>query len=187
MQGYNNLSPNNGNGNYGYGWQRSSVNNGMMRNGMMNSVNANMGYGNYQNDGMYQSRPQQQIVDERIYVTGRAGADAYPMPQGVNMLILWDNDADRFYIKGYDNNGRPRVLADNDFQPHVEPEPIQPNIDLSNYPTKDDIQHMISEAFNNITLPNMSSYVTQKELNAALSNLAVGNGGRIVRNDEPDA
>ncbi len=82
--------------------------------------------------GQYQ---QQQPVqpDERIFVTGRAGADAHQLPPGVNMQILWDNDEDRFYIKGYDNNGRPRVLADNDFQPHVEEEHGRADIDMSAY------------------------------------------------------
>lgn len=180
MQGYNNLSPN-------YGQQYGNT--GMQRTNYPNYAPAPMGY-NYGNQGYGNAPqyPQQQPMDERIYVTGRAGADAHQLPPGVNMQILWDNDEDRFYIKGYDNNGRPRVLADNDFQPHVEPEPAsQPSIDLSAYATKDDIAKMISQAFNNIPLPNMDGYVTQKDLNIALSNLAVGSGGRIVRSDESNA
>ena len=127
-----------------------------------------------------------QLVD---YVSGRAGADAYQLPNGVNNAILFDNDNQRFYIKGYDNNGRPRVLEDNDFQAHIEPEPkvMQSNIDMSLYATKDDIQKMITEALANISIPNPSNFVTRKEFNKELSGLTVGNGGRIVRNNESNA
>lgn len=109
----------------------------------------------------------QQSSDGRVYVNGRAGADAYPLPMGVNYMILWDTEAHRFYEKGYDNNGIPRVLADNDYMPHSEPEPaVQQNFDMSAYATKEDIQKMRSD-FDRI-----------------LSELAVGNGGRIVRINE---
>lgn len=138
-------------------------------------------------------QPQMPAQDNRFqlvdYVSGRAGADAYQLPNGVNSAILFDNDADRYYIKGYDNNGRPRVLEDNDYQPHVEPEPqaVQANIDLTPYATKDDIQKMITDALANISVPNVSNFVTRKDFNKALSELSVGNGGRIVRNNEQNA
>ena len=141
----------------------------------------------------FQQQSQMPMQDNRFqlvdYVSGRAGADAYQLPNGVNNAILFDNDNQRFYIKGYDNNGRPRVLEDNDFQTHVEPEPkvVQPNIDMSLYATKDDIKDMMAEAINNIQFPNLKDFVTQKDLNRALSGLSVGNGGRIVRNNESNA
>lgn len=145
-----------------------------------NPYNAQMNNG-YYNPGFVQ--PQQQMMqrpsDGRTYVNGRAGADAYPIPSGVNEIILWDTEAKRFYIKGYDNNGMPRVLEDNDYSPHVEPEVnAQPQVDFSQYATKDDIKNMISNAF------GMSTFVTQQEFNKALSELSVGNGGRIVRGNE---
>lgn len=170
------------------------------------------GYNNYQNYGNYASYPgqnqyvnmttapqqpnygyQQPVRDNRFqfvdYVSGRAGADAYQLPTGVNYAILFDNDYKRFFIKGYDNNGRPRVLEDNDYNPHVEPEPQSEhqNIDLSPYATKDDIKNMINDALSGFSIPNVNSLVTQKELDKALSELSVGNGGRIVRNNEHDA
>lgn len=141
----------------------------------------------YQQPQMTQAQDNRfQLVD---WVTGRAGADAYQLPTGVNNAILFDNDGRRFYIKGYDNNGRPRVLEDNDFSPHIEPEPqpAQPNIDLTPYATKEDIQKMITDALSNIKLPNVSNFVTHKDFNKALSELSVGNGGRIVRNNESNA
>lgn len=139
--------------------------------------------------GYPQQQPQQ--TDYREFVHGRAGADAYQLKPGVNMQILWDDEVDRFYVKGYDNSGRPRVLADNDFFPHVEPEPQAANIDLSNYATKDDIRQMITEAFQQqipqMKAPDMSNYVTVQQFNQELGNLSVGNGGRIVRNNESNA
>ena len=127
----------------------------------------------------------QQSSDGRVYVNGRAGADAYPIPNGINYIVLWDTESKRFFIKGYDNNGMPRVLEDNDYGPHMEPEPAsQLSVDLSMYATKEDIKEMISQAFSNATIPSMVGYVTQKEFDKALSELAVGNGGRIVRANE---
>lgn len=124
----------------------------------------------------YQQQPQMpdnrfQLVD---YVSGRSGADNYQLPNGVTHALLFDEDAGRMFVKGYDNNGRPRVLEDHDYHPHVEPEPksIQSNIDLSDYATKQDIRNMIAEV------------VTRDDLNKALSELSVGNGGRIVRINE---
>ena len=102
------------------------------------------------------------------YVHGIEGAYAFPMPAGVNQIILWDDTVDSFYIKGYDNMGKPKVLAWNDFHPHVEeqkpsPEPAAPQpIDVSKFVTKDD-------------------------LNEALSQLSIGESGRIVRVNEHDA
>jgi GH25 family lysozyme M1 (1,4-beta-N-acetylmuramidase) len=108
------------------------------------------------------------------------------MPNGVNKVLLFDNDVNRMYIKSYDNNGRPRVLEDNDFQPHVEPEPKVsgiPNVDMSKYATKDDIEQL----FRKIPMPNMSGYMTKQEFDTALTELFVDNRGRIVRNSESDA
>lgn len=140
--------------------------------------------------GWNNPQPQQQpYSDYREFVHGRLGADAYQLKPGVTMQVLWDDEQDRFYIKGYDNNGRPRVLADNDFAPHVEPENLntQPQIDLSPYATKDDIRQMITESISKIPQTNLSGYVTKKDFDDALNSLSVGNGGRIVRVNESNA
>lgn len=144
--------------------------------------------GNYANGGFQPNTVP--VPDDRWvftdYVSGRAGADAYQMPNGVNKVLLFDNDVNRMYIKSYDNNGRPRVLEDNDFQPHVDPEPQvsgMPNVDLSKYATKEDIEQL----FRKIQMPNMSGYMTKQEFDTALTELFVDNRGRIVRNNESDA
>lgn len=129
--------------------------------------------------------PQMQ-ADDRVFVAGRIGADAYQLQPGVNVQVLWDDDVDRFYIKGYDEKGRPRVLGDFDFIPHVESDYQQNSPDMSEYVTKDDIRNMISEAFKK-NKTNTNNFVTTEALNKALSELCVGNGGKIVRTNESDA
>ncbi len=162
MPGYNNYNP--------YMTQNQVVN---------PRINYNQGWG-----VGYNQMPQQSS-DGRVYVNGRAGADAYPIPPGLNEIILWDTEGKRFYIKGYDNNGMPRVLEDNDYIPHTEPD-VQPqgNMDLSAYATKEDIKNMIAEAFSNATIPSMVGYVTKDEMDKAFGELTLGNGGRIVRMNE---
>lgn len=60
-----------------------------------------------------QMQPTQQPVatqDERIWVTGRNGADSYLVaPNG--FVRLWDNTANRFYEKRADATGRPVMEA----------------------------------------------------------------------------
>jgi len=139
----------------------------------------------WQNNWPGYAQVPQQSADGRVYVNGRAGADAYPIPQNMNVITLWDTESKRFYVKGYDNNGMPRVLEDNDYSAHVEPEKVQQSsIDTSTFATKDDIKAAISEAFSNLQIPSMAGYVTRQEFDQGLSELTLGNGGRIVRNND---
>lgn len=117
---------------------------------------------NYQQ--MQQAQQNQNGSNGLPYVHGIEGAHAFPMPAGVNQIILWDDTVDSFYIKGYDNMGKPKILAWNDFVPHVEVK-AEPSAS-----SEDD-----------------SKYVTKEYLDNALSNLKIGNQGRIVRDDEHDA
>lgn len=121
--------------------------------------------------------PQEQVH----YVHGIDGANAFQLPPGVNKITLWDEDKNSFYVKGYDNNGVPRVLAWNDYAPHVE-EKIQETqaIDMSKYATKDDIKDMLSSI-------DFSAFLTKNEFDNELSKLSVGERGRIVRTDEYNA
>ena len=155
--------------------------------------NYNNGYGNNyggytqnQNIGLTQQQIVQFFQQGKLvwtdYVQGRAGAEAYQLPPGITMARLLDNDDARFYVKGYDDNGRPRILSDNDIVEHVDPEPQIPQLDLSKYATKEDITNAVNDAFN-----RLQGFVTQNELNDVLSGLAVGNGGRIVRINESNA
>lgn len=195
MQGFNNYGPY---GNFGNNGIRGGVNTGVVgnvNNGLNNTGWNTAGFnagGGYQTNGFNPVPPQ---ADNRVFVTGRAGADAYQLPHGVNMQILWDDDNDRFYVKGYDESGRPRILMDKDYFDHVEPETPVPDIDMSRYATKDDINAMITEAINNAVkeiakktkAPDMKNYVTREYFDEQLAGLSVGSGGRVVRADESDA
>ena len=58
--------------------------------------------------------------------------------------------------------------------------------DMSQYATKDDIRNMISDALKKNKVNN-NNYVTMDVFNKTLSQLCVGNGGKVVRSDESDA
>ena len=126
-------------------------------------------YGQYGNFQQFQQTPQQNQQpysngsNGLIYVHGLEGAHAYVMPTGVDRVILWDDTDDRFYIKGYDDMGKPKIIADNDFFPHVESKGIK------------------SE------LTDSTGYVTMDYLDKVLGKLKIGDNGRIVRIDEHDA
>ena len=142
--------------NYGYGY------------GYNNYPNPTQGF--YQNglqqNQFYQGQNQQPVSDGLIYVHGIEGANAFQLPPNVNRVILWDDTEDQYYVKGYDNMGKPRVLAWNDVFPHkVEEKPANQN---SSY-------------------EDMSKYVTKDYLESIISELSVGERGRIVRSNEHDA
>lgn len=175
MQGYGNNS-----GGYaanGYGT------NGFMGNGNGSGNTMNAGWSNGWNGNGVNQQEMTQTVQQparqpnsKIIVNGRAGADAYPMPQGVTMAYLWDRSGERLFIKQYDNNGYPCVVEDYDLTPHVDPEPA--------YVTKDDIREMIEEALGNIQVPNTKNFVTRDYLDKAISRAISGNKGKVNRNDE---
>lgn len=167
------------NGNNGNVWNTGGTYNGV------NYPVGNYPINNYQTGGFNQTQVQQPQTDDRIFVAGRLGADAFQLQPGVMAQVLWDDDVDRFYIKGYDEKGRQRVVGDFDFFPHVEPDSSQTNTDMSKYATKDDIRNMISDAFKKNK--NNSNYITMETLNKILSELCVGNGGKVVRINESDA
>lgn len=199
MQGYNygpygNFGNANNIGGVNANGIRNNINNGFVGANNPNGVGFNAaGYsgGGYQMNGFNAMPPQ---ADNRTFVTGRAGAEAYPLPQGVNTIFLWDTEAKRFYIKGYDNNGMPRILEDNDYGPHVEIENTTQGIDMSKFVTKEDLDQTIQdvakevakEVTKKVKTPNLTGYATIDDLNKALSELCVGSGGRVVRNNESD-
>lgn len=106
---------------------------------------------------------------ELKYVIGIEGANAFQLPPGVDKMILWDADNDSFYIKKLDEMGRPRVVAWKDFFDHVEPtkqESVVETASHGEYLTRTDAEELI---------------------NKILSQLIVGERGRIVRADELDS
>lgn len=171
--------------NMGYGRNAGFGSNGFMGNGM-NTGNNDWSNG-WNGTGITQQQPQQvqqvqqvqqpaRQPDKKIIVNGRYAADSYPMPQGSNMIFLWDRNGERLYVKAYDNNGYPSVVEDYDLTPHVDPEPA--------YVTKDDIREMIEEALGNIQLPNTKNFVTRDYLDKVISRAISGNKGKVNRNDD---
>lgn len=80
------------------------------------------------------------------YVHGIEGAYAFTMPVGVEKMLLWDDTENRFYVKGYDEMGKPKILADNDFQPHVDRTPAKEDkLDGSSYVTHDYLKKVLAE------------------------------------------
>lgn len=81
------------------------------------------------------------------WVQGEAGAKSYPVPRGTT-VPLFDSEGDFVYFKTVDNNGVPlplvkKVLSDPPVEVTAEvvqektEEVIQPQIDMSNYVTKE--------------------------------------------------
>lgn len=106
---------------------------------------------------------------ELQYVTGIEGANAFQLPIGVMQMVLWDTDNDSFYIKKIDEMGRPKVVAWKDFIDHIEPEKKEVSeqpVYNESYICKNEVEEMI---------------------NQALSQLTVGERGRIVRINELDS
>lgn len=156
---------------------------GMNSNGVPNGVpNAIPNYvvSPYYNSNVPQNMGYQQATLPLVYVHGREGANAYQLPQGVTKQLLWDDEMNRFYIKALDEYGRPKIVADNDFFPHVEEPKSSPQpSDLSDYPTRKDLEDFLSKF-------DTSRYLTREDLAEELSHLCLGAQGRIVR-DEHDA
>lgn len=133
----------------------------------------------------YQVQPQvQQNHQQRlIYVHGIEGANAYQLPPGVTQETLWDDTDDCFYVKGYDETGRPKIIAWNDYKPHVVEQPKSAsasNADMSKYATKDDVNALLETM-------TSSPYVTKDELYKVIGSLRIGEQGRIVSSNEHDA
>jgi len=168
----------------GYANNQGYATNGFMGNGN-GTGNSNNMWSNGWNGTSMNPQPQQPQTpvqqpqrqpDTKIIVNGRPAADVYPIPQGSNMVILWDRNGERLFVKAYDNNGYPCVVEDYDLTPHVDPEPA--------YVTKEDIREMIQDALSDIQMPNPKNFVTRDYLDKALSRVTQGNKGKVSRNDE---
>ena len=143
-----------------------------------NNNNAMNYYGNpYGNSygGYYPQPPQpqpqapQQNPYMPVYVHGIDGANAYQLPPGVNRQILWDDTDDCFYVKGYDNTGRPRVEAWNDYTPHQQQQ-VEASVDMSAYVTRNELEEFLADFKKN-------AYVTRGDLNKAISKLRISDDG----------
>lgn len=98
-----------------------------------------------------------------IWVQGEAGAKAYPVAPG-NSILLMDSENTCFYIKTTDSSGVPQPIRKFNYveegaTKQKKEEPKQPEIDLSNFVTKDELE----ERFAGLTLSKPAPKQTKKE------------------------
>ena len=110
--------------------------------------------GQYQNPGNYQTAvPLQNQQPSNnpgfVWVQGEAGAKAYPVAAG-NSVLLMDSENPVLYMKSTDASGRPLPIEIYDLvkrQPHTQQMQMQtvqqPQIDLSGYVTKSDLDGIL--------------------------------------------
>ena len=99
---------------------------------------------NYGNSPNYNQQSNKPSV---IWVQGMEGAKAYPVMAGNDGVVLFDSDADRFYIKSADQTGMPRMRVFN-YQEVGQPaqqEKETQQIDMSGYVTKEELEERLSE------------------------------------------
>lgn len=113
---------------------------------------------NYQPMYYQQNQPQQQVQPNAqpqqqmsyaqpvqqsgiVWVQGEAGAKAYPVAPGSNMLLM-DSESECFYIKSTDMSGMPQPLRVFEYKEVVATQPAQQSHaalpDMSQYVRKDE-------------------------------------------------
>ena len=83
-----------------------------------------------------------------IWVAGQAGAEAYQLEPGTRAVLL-DSKDQVFYIKVVGADGRPEPLMAFKYEPlnfNIQGESSQsaPQVDMSNYATKEDIEEIMN-------------------------------------------
>lgn len=84
-----------------------------------------------------------------IWVQGESGAKSYMVAPG-NTVVLFDSEKETFYIKTTDASGMPQPLKVYDYAER-QPQAAQPQVDLSQYVTKDELTNMLDEWLNSKT------------------------------------
>lgn len=102
------------------------------------------GYQNaYPYGQMYQQpqQPQQQSVDDRLWVPNEAAANAYMVTAG-GFVRLWDSNAPVFYEKQADAAGRALPMVVYEYKPRSAA-PAQP--DMTVYITREEFEKRLKE------------------------------------------
>lgn len=102
-----------------------------------------------------------------IWVQGEAGAKSYPVARGTT-LPLFDTEGDYIYFKSVDNNGVPMPLVtmkltavEKQEAPQSQESVVeQPQIDLSNYVTKEKYEELANRVLELETKPSTAPTVT---------------------------
>lgn len=93
-----------------------------------------------------QMQPQQVDTGGIIWVQGEAGAKAYLVAPG-NTVQLWDSEDTVIYLKSADMSGMPsmRILDYTERNAAQPPKQKQPEIDLAQYVTRDELENILAE------------------------------------------
>ncbi len=110
----------------------------------------------YSSQNTYPQQQQQSYQNNIIWVKGKENARSMQL-QPNSTVILLDSEVGKFYIKTTDDIGLGKLRVFNYVeQPDIEEKTTQatetntlPNIDLSNYVTKQEMEEMIKEIKNN--------------------------------------
>lgn len=92
-----------------------------------------------------QAQAQQPEAGGMIWVQGEAGAKAYLVAPG-NTVQLWDSENPVIYLKSADMSGMPSMrVLDYAERGGAQPKQAQPQIDLSDYVTRDELETILAE------------------------------------------
>ena len=101
-----------------------------------------------------QPQPQQQQADSNIiWVQGESGAKAYPVKNGVT-VVLFDSEAKFFYLKSIDANGIPQPLRRFPYEEDTGEKSEAQAIDTSMFITREEFDAAIESLKNKQTYNN---------------------------------
>lgn len=137
-------------------WNSNNFNQPYSFNGYQNYMNNTR---NYSSQGSYlqpqqQTQPQQSYQNNIIWVKGKENARSMQLPPN-STIILLDSEVGKFYIKTTDDIGLGKLRVFNyieqpdNQQKFSQMETIIPEIDLSNYVTKQEMEQMLKEIRDN--------------------------------------
>ena len=89
------------------------------------------------------SPPPLQSDPPMIWVQGEAGAKAYPV-QNSKMVVLFDSEEKRFFIKTTDGSGIPQPLRIFEYTEVTDNKKEAPSVDTSMFVTKDELNEAIN-------------------------------------------
>ena len=137
-----------------YNYTNSMWNNPYSSNPYSNNINNNyMNRNNYSQSQSQSSLQQQQAYQNNIiWVKGKENARSMQLPPNSTVILL-DSEVGKFYIKTTDDIGLGKIRIfsyieepDND---STDISSSVPNVDLSNYVTKTELEEIIKEIRNN--------------------------------------
>ena len=102
---------------------------------------------------MQMQAPQPQADGGIIWVQGEAGAKAYLVAPG-NTVQLWDSENTVIYLKSADMSGMPSMrILDYTERGGAQPKQAAPQIDLTQFITRDELESILAERLKRPTKP----------------------------------